>query len=161
MNTYEDRESRITKIYARQADTVWRVCWSFMQNPDDTDDMVQETFVRLMTHAPDFDSEKHERAWLIVTASNLCKDALKSRERKHDSLEDHMELAVNGPEPDSMVSLIMGLKDSYKTIVYLYYYEGYHMKEIAELLCISEAKVKTTLHRARKKLKELLDGVET
>ena len=152
-----NRKSRITEIYARQANTVWGVCYSYMQNPDDADDMVQETFVRLMSYSPSFDNEKQERAWMIITASNLCKDTLKSKERRCDSLDDHLELAVEEPIQDSLTPLISKLNENYKTIVYLHYYVGYHVNEIAELLNISKAMVKTTLHRARKKLKEMLE----
>lgn len=152
-----DWKSRIEEIYARQANTVWRVCFSYMQNPDDADDIAQETFIRLMSYSPSFDDEKQERAWMIITASNLCKNTLKSKERRCDSLDDHMELAVEEPIPDSLTPLISRLNENYKTIVYLHYYEGYHVKEIAELLNTSKTMVKTTLHRARKKLKEMLE----
>lgn len=158
MDMSGDWKSRITEIYARQANTVWRVCFSYLHNPDDADDMVQEAFVRLMSYSPSFDDEKQERAWMIITASNLCKNKLKSEERRCDSLDDHMELAVEEPIPDnSLTPLISRLNENYKTIVCLHYYEGYHVKEIAELLNISKAMVKTTLHRARKKLKEMLE----
>ena len=69
----------ITEIYNRQVDTVYRICYSFMKNISDTEDMVQETFLRLIRTGVLFQSEEHEKAWLIVTASNLCKDTLKNR----------------------------------------------------------------------------------
>ena len=157
MEIYRDWRNRIEEVYARQADTVWRVCYSYMQNPHDTDDMVQETFLRLIGADPQFSDEKKERAWLIVTASNLCKDVLKSRERRHVPLEEQKHLAVEGPAPNALASAIQGLKDSYKMVVYLHYYEGYDMKEIAGLLNISEGNVKMTLHRARRRLRGLLE----
>ncbi len=153
-------ESRITEIYTRQVHTVWRVCYSFMQNPHDTDDMVQETFVKLMTKGPVFDDVNHERGWLIVTASNLCRDALKAKARQHENLDDHRELAADEPVLDDLLSMILKLKDNYKTVLYLFYYEGYQITEIADLLRISVPKVKTTLHRARKKLKAVLEDHE-
>ena len=66
----------IAEIYNRQVDTVYRICFSFMKNQADTEDMVQETFLRLLSSGVIFQSEEHEKAWLIVTASNLCKDLL-------------------------------------------------------------------------------------
>ena len=152
-----DWKSEMSEIYSRQVKTIWRVCFSYMQNPVDTDDMVQETFVRLMTYSPKFDDEKQERAWLIVTASNLCKDTLKSKERGCESLDDHLELAAEEPVSENLASLIMRLNDNSRMIVYLYYYEGYHVKEIAKLMNISETMVATTLYRARKKLKKMLE----
>ena len=70
-----DRE--ITEIYHRQIDTVYRICYSFMKNKPEAEDMVQETFLRLIASGKTFENQRHEKAWLIVTASNLCKDQLK------------------------------------------------------------------------------------
>ena len=156
MNKQNNWEDRLSEIYARQADTVWRVCYSYMQNPDDTDDMVQETFIRLMTRGPEFTDENHERAWLVVTASNICKDALRSKERQNYSLEDHPYLTADEPE-DDLTSLIMNLNENCKTVVYMFYYEGYRIREIARMLNISEINVRVTLHRARQKLKKMLE----
>lgn len=66
-----DRE--ITELYQRHVDTVYRVCYSYMKNRADTEDMVQDTFIKLISSGVLFQSAEHEKAWLIVTASNLCK----------------------------------------------------------------------------------------
>ena len=91
-------DEEIMDIYNRQVDTVYRVCFSFMKTRTDTEDMVQETFLRLMSSGTEFQSEKHEKAWLIVTASNLCKDALRRAWRKHTSIDDLPEIPQDGPE---------------------------------------------------------------
>ena len=70
-------DKEIIKIYDRQVDTVYRICYSFMKNAPEAEDMTQETFLRLISSGQKFDNERHEKAWLIVTASNLCKDSLK------------------------------------------------------------------------------------
>ena len=72
-------EKEIIQIYNRHVDTVYRVCYSFMKNRPETEDMVQETFLRLLSSQKSFENERHEKAWLIVTASNVCKDTLKNR----------------------------------------------------------------------------------
>lgn len=65
-------------IYQRHVDMLYRVAYSFMKNGADAEDMVQETFLRLMRSGTVFESAQHEKAWLIVTVSNLCKSALRS-----------------------------------------------------------------------------------
>lgn len=70
-------DGEIANIYHRQFHTVYRVCLSFMKNTEDAEDMVQETFLKLMNCEMQFESEEHERAWLIVTASNTCKNELR------------------------------------------------------------------------------------
>ena len=119
-----DRE--ITEIYGRNVDTVYRVCYSFMRNKPEAEDMTQETFLRLIACGKAFENQRHEKAWLIVTASNLCKDQLKRSYRHEEDLEQHTELAAESPLGENPVlEAILKLPMDYKTVVYLYYYEGY------------------------------------
>lgn len=65
-------DKEITEIYHRNVDTVYRICYSFMKNKTEAEDMVQETFLRLISAGKTFQNLRHEKAWLIVTASNLA-----------------------------------------------------------------------------------------
>lgn len=151
-------DEEIEKIYYRHVDTVYRVCFSFMKNAADTEDMVQETFLKLVLSEKQFESERHERAWLIVTASNVCKDELRRWKRRMEKIEhcllsektEHSEVT----EDRGMMELILALPEKYKTVIYLYYYEGYHTPEIAQMLRCPEATVRSQLARARKLLKK-------
>lgn len=146
-------------IYNRHVDTVYRICYSFMKNAPDTEDMVQETFLRLITSGKEFQSESHEKAWLIVTASNLCKDTLKKWWRKWENIDDPaLNLRQEAFEPDSTLSAILSLPAEYKTVVYMYYYEDYTTEEIANALHCPHATVRSRLARARKRLRSLLGG---
>lgn len=157
MNSSQRTGQELAELYHRHVDTVWRVCYSFMKNRADTEDMVQEAFLRAYFWDKPFQSEEHEKAWLIVTASNLCKDALKRARRRDEPLEDHLELAA--PQQDSPVlEAVLTLPENYKTAVYLYYYEGYSLKEIASILGCPQTTVRTRLARARKQLKLMLGG---
>ena len=149
----------ITEIYNRQLNTVYRICFSFMKNTADTEDMVQETFLRLLGSGVGFVSEEHEKAWLIVTASNLCKDALKKWWRKTENIDDPA-LGLQQPpfEIDSVLDAIMRLPADQKCAVYMYYYEGYSTAEIAGYLGCPQATVRSRLSRARKTLKRKLGG---
>lgn len=151
-------DKEITDIYLRHADTVWRVCCSFMKNTSDAEDVVQETFLRLLTTQKQFESAEHEKAWLIVTASNLCKNALKRKYRKDEPIENYVELAAPQDEHLALAEAIKALPAEWKTVCYLYYYEGYSTKDIASLLHCPHATVRTHLARARGKLKSLLGG---
>ncbi len=79
-------DEEITKIYDRHFHTVYRVCFSFMKNEEDAEDMVQETFLKLISCKKQFESEEHEKAWLIVTASNTCKDELRRWKRRLENI---------------------------------------------------------------------------
>ena len=150
-------EQELTAIYERQADTVWRVCFSFMRNHADAQDMMHETFLRLIRSDVAFASEKHEKAWLIVTASNICKDALRHPERIPDSLDDHIDLAAPEQDYSEIAEAIMTLPADYKDVIYLYYYEGYSTDEIAKMLGKAPATIRSKLARARARLKEGLE----
>lgn len=157
MDASQRMGQELADLYHRHVDTVWRVCYSFMKNRVDTEDMVQEAFLRAYYVDKPFQSEEHEKAWLIVTASNLCKDALKRAWRRDEPLEDHLELVAPGRDAQ-VLEAVLALPERYKTAVYLYYYEGYSLKEIASILDCPQATVRTRLARARKQLKQMLGG---
>ena len=149
----------ITEIYNRQVDTVYRICFSFMKNTHDTEDMVQETFLRLISSGVGFVSEEHEKAWLIVTASNLCKDTLKKWWRKTEDIDDPTLGLQQSPfEINHVLDAIMKLPADQKCAVYMYYYEGYSTLDIASYLGCPHATVRSRLSRARKTLKKKLGG---
>jgi RNA polymerase sigma-70 factor (ECF subfamily) len=148
-----DRE--IAEIYGRHVKTVYRVCFAYMKTPADTEDAVQDAFVKLITSEKAFESEEHEKAWLIRTAANLCKDKLRSASRKSDSLDDYeYTLSVPETEIDDTLRLVRELPDRYKAVIYLYYYEGYTSVEIAEILRKPRSTIRNYLSEAR----ELLRG---
>lgn len=152
-------DKEIIAIYNRHVDTVYRLCFSFMKNKADAEDMVQETFLRLLSENRVFESEKHEKAWLIVTASNLCKDSLRKWWRRNENIEDYTTVAreQNFGDP-TILKAILSLPKDYKTAVYMYYYEGYTTVEIAEYLHCPETTVRSRLSRARAQLRTKLGG---
>lgn len=152
-------DKEITEIYTRNIDAIFRVCYSFMKNKPEAEDMAQETFLRLISSGKSFENQRHEKAWLIVTASNLCKDQLKRSYRRDEDLDSHTELAEKAENADnSVLEAILALPVNYKTPVYLYYYEGYSTAEIGKILHCPQATIRTRLARARKQLKFMLGG---
>ena len=145
------------EIYERHRMTVYRVCFAYMKNPMDTEDAVQETFFRLISKGPRFESSEHEKAWLIRTATNICKDELKHWWRKHEDIDDHEELqSENTMKTDDAFKAVMELPNKYKTVIYLYYYEGYDSAEIASILKKPKSTIRNHLREARNLLKERL-----
>ena len=159
MPSRHNARAEFVATYNRQVDTVYRVCYSFMKNKADTEDLVQETFLRLLSTGKEFESERHEKAWLIVTASNLCKDALKKWWRKSENIDDYLDIAEEPKQEDGVLEIILQLPNDYKDAVYMYYYEGYSTVEIAQHLKCPEATVRSRLSRARSKLQSMMGGV--
>lgn len=147
----------IARLFEKYGPTVYRVCYAYMKKPADTEDALQETFFRLIRKQPVFESEIHAKAWLIRTASNVCKNELKHWWRRRESLDDHPEDPGSpGPAVNEVLAAVMDLPDRYKTAVYMFYYEGYTGEEIAGMLKKPPSTVRNYLHESRKLLKERL-----
>ena len=147
---------RIVRVYI---DDVFRTALACCRNRSEAEDAVQNTFLKLMTSAPNFTDEEHIRRWLIRVAVNESKNFLKSAWRRNVSYLDELE---NEPVRDSsrddgLLDVIGSLPVKYSSVLHLFYYEGYRCSEIAELLHISESNVQTRLMRARNMLKKQLE----
>lgn len=159
MPSITGNNTKFLAVYNRNADSVYRLCYSFMKNRADAEDLTQETFLKLLAEERSFENERHEKAWLIVTASNLCRDSLKKWWRRHENIDDQVDLGYEQTFADPDIrKAILSLKPDYKAAVYLFYYEGYNTAEIAAYMDCPEATVRSRLSRARGQLRTLLGG---
>ena len=152
--------NEIVGIYNRHVKTIYGVCFTYMKNPADTEDAVSETFIKLIKFAPMLESEEHEKAWLIRTASNVCKDVLKHSWRRNENLTEYSETLKTDDslEYSGLLDAVCSLPDKYKTAVHLYYYEGYNSSEISQILRKPQSTIRYYLHEARKILRKKLGG---
>ncbi|MEK5254047.1 sigma-70 family RNA polymerase sigma factor [Paenibacillus sp. FSL F4-0125] len=150
----------ITGIYQRHFETIYRVSYMFLKNVSDTEDAVQSVFMKLIQSAPAFANDEHEKAWLIVTAQNHCKNILKYWwKRKRSSLEQVSESsALLEQTSDETLESLLALPNKYKIVLYLFYYEGYSSKEIALLLGLKDSTLRSQLRNGRKRLRLNLIG---
>ena len=158
--TDADLEQTINKY----SDTLYKICFLILKDENDIKDVLQETFIKYMTKAPDFKSEEHKKAWLIKVSQNKCREFLRFHKRHAAVPLDEVEESIsvtNGMDTSSIeiLSQIWNLKYKLKSVVILYYIEGYNIKEISQILNISESAVKKRLERARKELR-MLTSVE-
>ena len=144
-------------VLSRYADMVYRLAFARTKSRYDADDILQEVFLRYIRSAPDFQDEEHRRAWLIRTTINCSKTLLMSAWfRKTVPMDD--TLVAEMQETGEVYDAVLRLPKTYRTVVHLYYYEGYSVAEIGSLLDFKEATVKTRLHRARALLRDTLKG---
>lgn len=148
-------------VVKKYQDSIFAIAFQYCKNPYDADDVVQEVFLKYYTAKKEFESEEHIRNWLIRVAVNTSKKIVISPwKKRHLPLEEYAEtLAFEEPEESEVFYAVMQLPEKYRIVVHLYYQEGYHTKEIAEILHIRESTVSTRLLRARKMLKEKLQEV--
>ena len=120
---------------------------------------MQNVFLKLMRANPEFHSKEHEKAWIIRVTINECKDFLKNIFRRHTSLEEAQEIPIEEKEDLSYIrEAVLKLPDKYKSVIYLFYYEGYTAVEIAGILHKKENTVYTWMNRARQMLKDMVGG---
>lgn len=145
---------RLVQTYS---DLILRLCYTYLKNTQDAEDICQDTFLKLLIGQQTFSSPEHEKAWVIRTASNACKDLLKSPRRSRTcTLEECAEQAAPAAEDGSVLDAVQTLSEEYREVIFLYYYEGYSLKEIGALLDIPAATAGTRLARGREKLKTIL-----
>ena len=156
-------QEEMASLYRRHVDMVYQLCLVLMKNVPDAEDATQTVFRKVMEYGKPFRDHEHEKAWLIVTAANACKDALKHWWRRGEDLASCQCLAEDVPfEIDGVLSAILALPPDYKEAVYLYYCEGYSTPEIAKMLHRPQSTVRSRLARARKLLeKSVWEGGET
>ena len=116
-----DKNRGPREMYQEHCQTVYRVAFTYMKNSYDAEDAVQETFARLIRSGERFRSREKEKAWLIVTVSNVCKDMLRRHYRSDRALEDYQYLAAPPHEIDETMEAILRLTEKYKTAVNLIY----------------------------------------
>ena len=153
-------DTNIEGIYIKYRDRVFAVGFNYFRNSMDADDVVQETFLKLLRSNKDFESEEHLRNWIMKVAVNECKRVtLSSWFKRRESLEDYTDKLIFEEVGDrDLFDKVMRLPKNYRQVTHLFYYEGFSVKEIAGILGIRETTVTTRLSRARKKLKDQLKG---
>lgn len=147
------------RIAEKYTDTVYRITLSYCKNKQDAEDAVQNTFLKLLRTDTQFSDEEHIKKWLIRVAVNECKNVWKSFWHKNIVSFDELEKEPEYTESDKqeIFSEIIKLPKKYSVVIHLYYYEGYSVREISQIMGISESNVQIRLLRARNKLKELLE----
>ena len=146
----------------RYADMVFRLAYSYLKNRADAEDVMQETLLKLYTQ-PTLDTPEHERYWVVRVAVNECKRLLRSPWRRRTGpLEEAPEAAVfDTPAQSALFQEVMALPPKYRAAVYLHYYEGYSVREVAGAMNANPSTVQTWLMRARGQLKTNLKEAES
>ena len=146
----------VREMYERNFDTLYRICYLYMKNVQDTEDAVHNTFLKAIETGKSFENDCHEKAWLIRVASNICKNMLKSASRKSEPLSDSIPSSDEIGIASEIIIELSTLPDKLKIPVYLFYYDGYSSEEIGKMLNISSSAVRSRLQKARERLKEIL-----
>lgn len=154
-------DNRFKEIFNLYKNDIYRLSYSYSKSFIEADDITQQVFIKLYNHKEVLGKDNSEvKKYLVRITINESKTFLKSLWRKRvvlfDSIENEKYKEENLESDSNVLNAIMKLPKKYRTIIFLYYYENYKIKEIKELLNISETNIQNILLRARKKLKEML-----
>ena len=159
------------ELYERYKTSIYRTALAITRDRGAAEDVLQESFLRLFTHAHRIRTDVPVQPWLYRVAVNLSYTWVKKQRWQHEGVLDgvleglvaslHLlpEQWVERREvQETIQQAVAQLPLSHRIVVVLFYLEELSLKEIAEILDIPEGTVKSRLHYARRFLKEALEG---
>ena len=152
-----DRQT-YTEAVERNSQRVFLLALSFTRQRQDAEDVMQTVFLKLWRHPIAFADDTHMDKWLTKVTVNESRSLLRARARAPLSIEELESLGAAAalPEDQALITAVMQLPEPLRAVIHLHYYEDLPVKEIAELIHLSQASVKMRLVRGRKRLRSLL-----
>ncbi len=161
----DKRYNNTEYLVERFLDDIVRMSFVYVKNLDDAQDIASSVFVTYLQKKPEFLNEEHAKNWLFKVAVNLSKNYLRSKRPilSFDELEGifstyDTDYTYNTDSDEQVLNAVLRLKRPYREVIHLYYYEGYDTKEIAKMLSIPPATVRSRLARARDAIEKTLKG---
>ena len=150
-------QETITRLISAHYYSLLRLAFAYTGNEAEAEDVVQDVFLSLVSREVSFESEAHEKAWLIRCTINRSKNVMKSAWlRKRAPLEE--AFGILAQEDRGLLSAVLALPENYRAAIHLHYYENYSIQEIAVILGRKPATVGTWLARGRERLRNTLKG---
>ena len=158
-DTAQRSKEELADLYERHVSMVYQICLMMLKSVPDAEDAAQTVFRKVMEYPKPFRDPEHEKAWLIVTARNECKNQLKHWWRTRRVSDEVLRtIPWEQPEDGTLWEGILALPERYRMVLYLHYYQGYSSFEVAEILGKNPSTVRTWLVQARKNLKQRLEA---
>lgn len=155
------KEYEMEEVIEKYSTVLFRLSMVRMQNREDAQDVVQDTFLRLLTQVKKgktFREEEHLKAWLLTVATNRGKSILTMAwNRKTEGMEVLNDMAAPEQKTDYAYEYVMRLPEKYRVAINLFYYEQLTTEQIAEIMKTKPATVRSYLHRGREKLKKMME----
>ncbi len=149
--------ANMERVIEQYSDMVYRIALTRTGTKENAEDIYQDVFLKYSEKNPKFESFDHEKAWLIRVTINMTKNFNNSSwNKKIVNLDEN--LMFETPEQEGVYEVVNQLPENYKTVIYLMYYEGYKINEIAKIMKKKEGTIKTWAYRARQILKDKLEG---
>lgn len=146
----------IERLVQKYSSMVLQIAYQYSFNKSEAEDITQEVFIKLYKNIKKIKNNEHIKAWLIRVTINLSIDYNRNYWNKNTtSLDENYKYFDE--ETKDVFNELKKLTPEYRNIIYLYYYQGYKISEISEILSMNQNTVSSYLNRARKELKHILE----
>ncbi|HJA28234.1 MAG TPA: RNA polymerase sigma factor [Candidatus Olsenella pullicola] len=153
---------------AAHGSSVYLVALAQTRSEHDAQDVAQDVFCRLLTDATAFTCDEHLRAWLLRVTVNRCRELHRMPWRRRvDALDERTELpspdvgtedaALTELRADPVWQALRQLPEKLRVVALLHYVEEYSTEQIARIVGCAPTTVRTRLHRARKRMRQILE----
>ena len=156
---FDDRNRKAELLLSDHGDSILRLAYSYLHSLSEAEDILQETLIRFLKTQPALENADHERAWLLKVAGNLAKNRIDANKRRGEiQLTDSLceTLPENRDELGFLWEAVKKLPLRYRSVIHLFYYEGYTTHQIGDILQMKESTVRSHLRRGRAALKKIL-----
>lgn len=166
------REEQIEVLMDQFGEEIKRLVYTYVKNHSTAEDVTQDIFITVYLKLDSFAGNSSIKTWIYSIAINKCKDHLKSWHVRRMTVQENIKGLVKssrrGPDhemlgkldSEQIVDEVLKLAIPYREVILLYYYRHLSIKEVSDVLGISESSVKVRLHRAREKLRRPLELLE-
>jgi RNA polymerase sigma-70 factor (ECF subfamily) len=162
----QNQNERFERLVNQFQASLLRTCYMYLRDQEQAEDAVQETFFKAYRNLGAFRGESAEKTWLMKIAVNTCHDMRKTGWFRHMDRRVTPEMLPEASVPfqefeEGLIVEVMNLPLRLREVVLLYYYQNMDTNEIAETLGIARSSVSGRLQRARKKLRDVLEGTDS
>ncbi|AFC27861.1 RNA polymerase sigma factor [Paenibacillus mucilaginosus] len=154
-------------LMERHKDYIYTLIYRMVEHRETAEDLTQEVFIKLYRNLDRFRGDSQLKTWLYRLTVNLVTDYRRSRQRRPveaildkvkgwfgDRREEPEARLLQSEDRETVQSLLAGLPDKYKLILYLYHYKQLSYQEISEVTGLGLKTVETRLYRGKSLLKE-------
>jgi len=154
------------QLYEQYARAMYNICLRMVNEAAEAEDILQESFLQVFSHLSGFRGESSIGAWIKRIVVNNCLNHLKKRKVRFQPLDEVTESSQDGSPVDErafsltvarVLDAIRQLPDGYRIVLNLFLLEDYTHREIGQMLGLSESAVKTQYHRAKQKVRKILE----
>ncbi|WLD91729.1 sigma-70 family RNA polymerase sigma factor [Alkalihalobacillus sp. AL-G] len=172
LNNMISKEETLIELMDSYGDMVKKLAFTYVKDLSTAEDIAQDVFISCYYNLHQFEERSSYKTWIFRITINKSKDVLKSSAFKRllpmkkfaiKSNEKNPELKlIDKDRRSSVTQSLMSLNPKYRTIIYMFYYEGLKIKEISEITQLNENTVKTRLSRGKEQLKKEFErrGIE-